>query len=242
MENILSFKQEEWKNMEDEKRRKKRKRIAVIVLLVVAALVYGAVSDRQGNAVEVVRGEESADSTGRETEAGDRLQDGNEEQEDGEEKENAEIYVDVGGAVVHPGVVNIAEGSRVFEAVQAAGGTTSEAETKYINMASECTDGQKLYIPTAEEAEKAAENGESAELFSTDFSDGDPAGTEREKVNVNTATSEELQTLDGIGPSMAQRIIEYRQANGNFKAVEDLTNVSGIGEKTLEKLIPDVCV
>ena len=149
--------------MEDEKRRKKRKRIAVIVLLVVAALVYGAVSDRQGNAVEVVRGEESADSTGRETEAGDRLQDGNEEQEDGEEKENAEIYVDVGGAVVHPGVVNIAEGSRVFEAVQAAGGTTSEAETKYINMASECTDGQKLYIPTAEEAEKAAENGESAE-------------------------------------------------------------------------------
>ena len=101
--------------MEDEKRRKKRKRIAVIVLLVVAALVYGAVSDRQGNAVEVVRGEESADSTGRETEAGDRLQDGNEEQEDGEEKENAEIYVDVGGAVVHPGVVNIAEGSRVLK-------------------------------------------------------------------------------------------------------------------------------
>ena len=116
-------------------------------------------------------------------------------------------------------------------------------------MASECADGQKLYIPTAEEAEKAAGNGaEDGGLFSADPSallsggtapDGQNGG---KKVNINTATSEELQTLDGIGPSMAQRIIEYRQTNGDFGAVEDLTNVSGIGEKTLEKLLPDVCV
>ena len=153
-----------------------------------------------------------------------------------------DIYIDVGGAVVTPKVVRLKAGSRVFEAIDAAGGVSKTGVTKYINMAAVCEDGEKIYIPTESEISQDDKNqvitssaGYTGEL-------GSGAGISGGKVNINTADSEELQTLNGIGPSMAARIIQYRDDNGKFGSVDDLLNVSGIGEKTLAKFAADVCV
>lgn len=165
----------------------------------------------------------------------------------GAELSGKDIFIDVGGAVVMPQVVCIREGSRVYEAISAAGGTVPEADTRYMNLAAVCEDGQKIYVPTAEELKKedpagAISSSAGYVVPSASPSDAASEGNANRKINVNTASSEELQTLSGIGPSMAQRIIDYRNANGKFLSVEDLTNVSGIGEKTLQKFIHNICV
>lgn len=245
--------------MEEEKR-KKRKKIAVIAVLVAAAVVYSGISHRAGGDIEVQShtvshtedGSEDESSDTGDTGDGETVQksgkDGGEKNSE-QDKDEEQIFVDVGGAVKYPKVVCIGKGARVFEAIEAAGGVAADAETKYLNMAAECSDGQKIYVPTSDEMSQA-QSGESEQtgLFSTKAEGLSQTGTESAdsggdgKININTATSEQLQTLDGIGPSMAARIIEYRQSNGKFQSVDDLTNVSGIGEKTLAKFSSKVCV
>lgn len=133
----------------------------------------------------------------------------------------AEIYVYVCGAVMTPGVVRLAVGSRAEQALQAAGGFAAEAQTDYVNLAARVTDGEKLYFPTKEEA---------VELERT-------AGAQSEgKVNINTADVQVLCTLSGIGPAKAGDIIAYREKNGDFQAPEDLMKVPGIKENAFEKL------
>lgn len=243
-----------WNKMENEKKRKKRKIVITVFLLAAATACYSLMSSGSENDLEISTASVSEEETELSGRSEETDTDGTEnkgmdtdETADGKEGETeSEIYVDVGGAVKTPRVVCIPEGSRVFEAIEAAGGVSEEAETKYINMAAECTDGEKIYVPDHAEME-AAQNGENTDsLFSSsaDLQNG-AGGTEQDgqkTVNINTATSEELQELDGIGPAMASRIIEYRQTNGAFTSVDDLENVSGIGEKTLEKLRPHVSV
>ena len=153
----------------------------------------------------------------------------------------SDIYVDVGGAVNEPKVVCIPEGSRVFEAVASAGGISDNAEIKYINMAAVCTDGEKIYIPTEKEIEEnkgqLLSEGDSVYTANNTLS-CENSGT----VNINTAGSSELQTLSGIGPSMAERILEYRKQNGKFSSIEDLKKVSGIGDKKFGELKKHICV
>ncbi len=239
--------------MENDKK-KKIKKLAVIAILIITAVIYNAVSHRSEGNIEVQSGAVShaEDDVITDEKSTDESELGDAKESDGRQESETEaaeqIFVDVGGAVKYPRVVCIGKGARVFEAVEAAGGVAADAETKYLNMAAECSDGQKIYVPTIDEVNDA-QNGESnpSELFSTDASSFQ-TGTESTqnggdgKININTATSEQLQTLDGIGPSMAARIIEYRQSNGNFKSVDELTNVSGIGEKTLAKFVSDICV
>ncbi len=232
------------------------KKIALISVVVVAAIAYGFF---HSNADDDVQMSEGADATAVEgemssSEEGGQESPGMESQKSEEDEEDDMIFVDVGGAVRHPQVVCIEKGSRIYEAVEAAGGASEDAETKYLNMASQCEDGQKIYIPTQAETEAVQSGDPSAEssagLFTADPQILQPEGgaaagtseTADTKININTATSEELQTLNGIGPSMAERIIEYRQTNGNFSSIDDLTNVSGIGEKTLAKFSADICV
>jgi len=138
----------------------------------------------------------------------------------------ASVIVDMDGEVIHPGVYTLTMGSRVYEAVEMAGGLTEQAETKNINLAGALTDGMKIYIPAAGEA------------ISSSSSSDQTAG----RVNINTADSVQLETLPGVGPAMAQKIISYRNEIGNFKEVAELKNVSGIGDKTYEKLKPMVCI
>ena len=149
----------------------------------------------------------------------------------------AEVYVDVDGAVVRPGVYRLKDGARVSQAIDAAGGLTAEADVTGLNRASKITDGQKIYVPTVGEQQAAAAVGgaDSAAVASG-------AGSSSELVNINTASAAELQTLSGIGPSMAQSIIDERTQNGAFASVDDLMRVSGIGEKKLAKIKDCICV
>ena len=147
----------------------------------------------------------------------------------------AEVYVDVDGAVVSPGVYRLKDGARVAQAIDAAGGLAPEAG---LNRASKVVDGQKIHVPTVGEqqtsiAEVGVDGGTSAS-----------SGVSRAigLVNINTASAAELQTLSGIGPSMAQSIIDERTKNGAFASVDDLMRVSGIGEKKLAKIKDCICV
>ncbi|PTX64816.1 competence protein ComEA [Melghirimyces profundicolus] len=135
----------------------------------------------------------------------------------------AEIVVDVKGEVKKPGVYRFAPGARAEEAVRKAGGPGKKADMDRVNLAQPLSDGMALYIPA--EGEEAPAAGVSPE-------NGGPAGV---KINVNTASGEELQELNGVGPSKAEAIIRYREENGPFTSVDQLTEVPGIGEKTLEQ-------
>ena len=150
----------------------------------------------------------------------------------------AEVYVDVDGAVVRPGVYRLKEGARVSQAIDAAGGLTAEADVTGLNRASKITDGQKIYVPTVGEQQAAAAVGGAESSAATTPGAGSSSGL----VNINTASAAELQTLSGIGPSMAQSIIDERTKNGAFASVDDLMRVSGIGEKKLAKIKDCICI
>lgn len=146
------------------------------------------------------------------------------------------IMIDVAGAVQNPSVVELPEGSRVFEAIQRAGGLTKEADTDYINQAELLTDGEKIYIPTKQEVQESQKDNDfpgSIGLAGNGYSH--EAGQSR-LININTADSGTLQQLSGIGPATAEKIINYRNENGKFNSIEEIKNVSGIGDKTFEKL------
>lgn len=135
------------------------------------------------------------------------------------------VFVDVSGCVKHPGVYEVTSTSRVFEVIEKAGGVTKDADTSSINQAEPVTDGQKINVPDKKSGSPAQGNSASAEQQSSDG-----------KVSINTADSEELQKIPGVGPVTAENIISYRESNGSFKSIDDIKNVSGIGEKTFEKM------
>lgn len=151
-----------------------------------------------------------------------------------EEKEKIKVYVT--GEVNVPGVIELEEGARIQDAIEGAGGITAEANLKNINLAYEISDGEKIYIPNLSEVDSEEVNGEtiSAEGDSNSTS-GSPSNS-NSKININKATESELTTIPGIGESTAQKIITYREENGKFKSVEDLKNVSGIGDSKYEKM------
>ncbi len=140
------------------------------------------------------------------------------------------IYVDVGGSVNMPGVVRLPHGSRVFEAISSAGGVKEGGDTSSLNLASVLSDGDKIYVPNAADANGSVQVNESS------FFVNDATQTSSGKVNLNRATAAQLQTLSGIGPATAAKIISYRTEVGPFKTIKELMNVSGIGEKTFQKL------
>lgn len=168
------------------------------------------------------------------------------------EMQQAMIYVDVCGAVANPGVFQLAAGSRVFQAIEAAGGYLPEAALTCVNRAGVLTDGQQLYILTQEEMER--QGLDPAEMFGA--SDGQmngSAGTgqntgmnaqvqQDNRININTADEAQLTTLTGIGATRAQAIIAYREENGPFAAIEDIMNVQGIKEGTFAKIKDEIVV
>lgn len=153
------------------------------------------------------------------------------------EKDNAKetktsletIFIDIGGAVNSPMLAELPDGSRVEDAIVAAGGLTENADLTSINRAEFLTDGEKIYIPAFEQNA----DGDESEMASTVTA---AESSQSGKVNINTADLATLQTLNGVGPVTAQKIIDYRTSNGRFKTLEDIKNVSGIGEKTYGKL------
>lgn len=133
---------------------------------------------------------------------------------------SAALYVHVSGAVAHPGLYVLPAGARVVDAVAAAGGFADQADTAAVNLARPVSDGEQLHVAARGEAP--------AEAAASAQGDG--------RVNLNTADLAALDTLPRIGPAMAQRILDWREANGRFTSVEDLLAVPGIGDKMLESL------
>ncbi len=223
-------------------------------------------------------GENDGDSEGNGQDAGSRSQDpatetdpqeadgtgtAGEAPADGADSGEPElIYVFVCGAVAQEGVYELPAGSRVYQAVEAAGGYAADADTSYINQADPVTDAQKLEIPTVEEAKKlreeaalAAENRQmETEPGPGTGPDGTAAGyanngagqmnnsagqaddAAARLININTADEAALQTLPGIGAAKAASIVRYREANGGFSSIEEIKKVSGIGDITYENI------
>ncbi len=155
------------------------------------------------------------------------------------------IFVDVCGAVVRPGVYELEEGARIFQAVDAAGGYLPEAAMNYLNRARSLGDGQQIYVPTETEVEENLEfalakvpealtEGENTGDLEQNESSG--GQNEDSRVNLNTADAGQLSTLSGIGQSKAEAIVAYREEHGGFTSIEEIMNVEGIKEGTFSKI------
>ncbi|MCH6470298.1 helix-hairpin-helix domain-containing protein [Sinomonas terrae] len=145
------------------------------------------------------------------------------------------VVVHIAGAVAKPGVYRLDKGSRIHDAISAAGGALPEGEADRLNLASQVEDGARIAVPRRGEAAEAGV-GSGAKGGDTRQSS---AGS---KVNLNIASAEELAQLPRVGPVLAQRIVEYREQHGRFSSPEDLDAVPGIGAKMLESLLPLVSV
>ncbi len=161
------------------------------------------------------------------------------------------IYVHVAGNVVKPAVYRLPPGSRAIDGLKIAGGATRNANTDAVNLAEKLEDGQQLYIPSKEETSGVSQTVGQAKPRKKDSKGdlrkgADQAQTPvlkltdpvKQHVNINSATSEQLQQLKGIGPAMADRIIQYRKSIGKFHSADQLMDVQGIGAKKFEQLKP----
>ena len=151
-----------------------------------------------------------------------------------EEDEEELIAVHITGCVENPGVVEVKEDSRIEDVIEAAGGLTEDADISNVNLAYIVEDGIKIRIPSIDDEDEeeyiTEESGEGVLI-----SDGSDSSSS-DLININTATQTELETLNGIGPSLATKIIEYREENGDFESIEDIKNVSGIGDTKYENI------
>ncbi|MHB8512150.1 MAG: helix-hairpin-helix domain-containing protein [Actinomycetota bacterium] len=147
---------------------------------------------------------------------------------------SGKIFVQVAGAVLHPGVYQFDAGARVIDALQAAGGPTKNGDPNSINLARVLVDGERIYVPRIGEQPSLEPQAPPTDSSSSGSKKGKAGpGT---KVNINTASVNELETLPGIGPSLAQRIVDYRTQHGPFQTIDDLKKVHGIGPKKFDSL------
>ena len=154
---------------------------------------------------------------------------------------NAYVFVDISGRVKNPGVYEVKAGTRLFQVIEKAGGLCDDADINQLNRAEAVWDGEKVVIqsqnPELNGANLTTGSGQSQELNGQNSSVQQGNGTDSYgRVNINNADEVTLQTIPGIGPSKAQRIVEYRKANGMFQSTEDIKNISGIGDKTYENI------
>jgi competence protein ComEA len=158
----------------------------------------------------------------------------------------SKITVDIAGAVNNPGVYSFNQGSRIVDAIDRAGGFSKEVGYRYVsmkmNLSSLIKDHQKIYIPFQEELYCEIKTLQYVEVQPTpqeqDFEDDNTSDSTQTCININTATLDELVTLNGVGESTAQKIIDARP----FETIEDILNVAGIGDATFEKFKHDICV
>lgn len=199
------------------------RKMLICFLVAAAASVLPGCRETQEDSLEELRldGEREED----EEDAADGTGNGHFEEEPSEES----VFVYVCGAVRNPGVYELEEGARVFEALELAGGVTEHAAPETVDQARVVSDGENIYVPTREEVQKS-------EAIS---------GTERienQKININTAGMEELMTLTGIGEAKANSILNYREENGRFESIEEIMDIPGIKEGVFDKIKDDITI
>ncbi|UNC93320.1 helix-hairpin-helix domain-containing protein [Candidatus Contubernalis alkaliaceticus] len=195
--------------------------VILLVLLIIAGLGYRLIVGRQAGR----GGQFTLETSGNQYAEGKRTDESFQEEQFVEESKEP-VIIHVVGAVRNPGVYTLQEGDRVLEAVKKAGGFLEDAYGDAVNLAARVYDGQQIYIPR---------EGEEASLSVYQE-------TQSQKININTASQVDLETLPGIGPAKAGAIVQDREKNGPFKSVEDLTRVTGIGEKTLEGMRDSITI
>lgn len=206
----------------------KRKRLQVIFLFIFCSLMGGCAGESRTVLLE----------TEQETVTQETIISGKTETGPGEETAaEGTIYVQVCGAVRQPGVVALPAGSRAFEAITMSGGLTEEAAADSVNQAQILTDGQQIMVWTREEMETRTGLLEASPGAAAGESAGSPG-----KINLNTATAQELMTLSGIGEAKAADIIAYREEHGGFETIEDIMKISGIKEAVFEKIRDQITV
>lgn len=186
-------------------------------------------------------------------ELSEKVEDINQKVSNESEKENTQvtekkkIYVYITGEVNNPGVIILDEGSRIVDAINSAGGVTSKANISKVNLVYVLNDGMKINIPNNEDLNSnigfeyiTMNSGDGGDKDYSEKSFDESLSTEKSRnysiVNINTATQTELESLPGIGPSLALKIINYRKENGKFSSIEEVKNVSGIGDSKFENL------
>ena len=208
------------------------KKLIIVMLLISMCLISGCDDE------EIIQLDDIKTSTEIETEVAI------DNEEMAENDENSRPFVVfVTGEVNNPGVYELDEGSRVIDAIVAAGGYTNQADENYVNLASRIQDEEMLYIPSINEVEEM-KNGESTDLelkFKGNTSNKDEKSESSELININKASKEELMTLPGIGESKAEKIISYREQNGGFNSTEDIMQISGIKDGMYNKIKDRIC-
>ena len=189
-------------------------------------------SDNTANNTLEAEAFSSQEDSGKETKTPETL--------DNEPPENVVVYVC--GAVVNPGVYELPEGSRIDDALAAAGGFSEDADRTYVNLAARLSDGSKLQIPTISETSDEALTKEIESFDTGDNGYKSGASDGSGLININTASQTELATLPGIGEGIAGKIIKYRDENGSFKSIEDIMKVSGIKDKLFSKIKDQITV
>lgn len=215
-----------------ENKEKTIKLLIIIIILITASIVFFS---RNQDGISISEGKTSkSESTSSDS---------------GKDKETSSdtVICDVSGAVKNPKVVELKKGSRIGDAIDSAGGLTATADITNINRAAVVNDGDKILIPEAgqqnpqtdpNEAPSANSSGTQNSTGSASGSDGSSSG----KINLNTADSQTLQQINGIGPVTAEKIISYRTEKGSFTKIEQLMEINGIGEKTFEKMRDQVSI
>lgn len=214
----------------------RRRPVMVVVIIVTLTLfLSGCEKEKEASGIEEISLEETAESG--ETEEEDLSGETQEEDKEESGEEPGSIFVYVCGQVAAPGVYELPGDARVYQAIEMAGGTLEGASPESLNLAQQAEDGQKIYVPTEEEAQTGAA------LQDTMGGAQDTASDqEADKVNLNTAGLEELMTLTGIGQTRAEAILAYREEEGAFRSPEDIMNVEGIKEGIYEKLKDEITV
>ena len=205
-----------------------RKKSMLLLTIFWIAVIFGSCDNKEE---EILIGQQEETTLKEEKNSGE-----SQEAEDIKE-ENSANWVDVSGAVKNPGVYKLENGARIFQAIEAAGGFSEDADPKWLNQAAEISDGEKIFVYTKEETQTLKEQGISSEQEKENAEKAEEA-----KININQASLEELQEIPGIGEARAQAIIAYREETGGFGSIEDIQQVSGIKGKTFEKIEPYITV
>lgn len=203
----------------------KREQIVILIFVIVVIVAFGYQLYIKKD-IELIKADTKDEGIGIANTEVTSQKDVNSKEENNEDSPR-KIMVHIDGEIINPGVIELIEGARVIDAINIAGGLTQYADEKRINLAKKINDEEKIYIPKIGEDISDLEIIPVNQVSSKNINQG--------KININTATKGELENLPGIGPVLADRIIEYRQ-NHKFSSIDDIKKVSGIGDKKFESI------
>lgn len=208
-----------------------QKKLIVVIILIIAVILIYMIMQKQNNQFETS------------TPKNELIPYNEEENQTTNESENiskeSQIIIHITGAVNKEGVYTLKENSRISDAINSAEGLRADADTSKINLAYPLEDGMKINVPSVND-----QNKNEIETYITNemiTKENKEESDTNKKININTATKEELDTLPGIGESTAQKIINYRKENGKFSNIEEIKEVSGIGESKFENIKELIC-